>query len=174
MYGAILATAGGLAKGIMGAVQASKAKKALRQYDRQELTNVHEVRRISTSSEEYAQEQLLTTGATAMDAIKASGVRGVVGAVPKITQNLTDTSAKIGASIDQKLVELEDKKAQDDIRIRDMQERREEADLAGIGQQLAVGQQNMFSGISDVAGGVSSFMAQGQANKDAGKSFWGN
>ena len=37
-----------------------------------------------------------------------------------------------------------------------MQEQRENADLAGLGQQMAVGQQNFMSGIGDIAaaGGV--------------------
>jgi hypothetical protein len=165
MFGAILGAAGGIAKGVMGAIQAGKARKAIDNYVRQDLVNTQESRSISTMAQEYAQEQLAMSAATAMQGIQASGVRGVVGATPKIVASAVDSAQKVGAQIDEKQMQLDKEIAADEARIQGMQERREEADLAGLGQQLSVGQQNMFSGIGDVAGGVSSFMAQGKANK---------
>lgn len=174
MFGAILSAAGGIAQGVMGAIQAGKAKKALENYQRQDLTNVHEGRRISTAAQEYAQEQLSISAATAMQDIKASGVRGVVGATSKIVGNAVDMAQKTGAEIDVAQTELDKDKANDEIRIQQMTEEREKADLAGLGQQQAVGQQNMFGGIGAVAQAGSSLMGQGKANKDAGLGFWGN
>ena len=173
MFGAILGAAGGIAKGVMGAIQASKARKAIENYQRQDLVNVHEGRSVSTKAQEYAQEQLAMSASTAMQGIQASGVRGVVGATSKIVGNAVDSAQKIGAQIDVAQTQLEADIAQDDANIRGMQEQRENADLAGLGQQLAVGQENLFSGIGDVAQGASSFMAMGQANKADGKPFMG-
>ena len=174
MFGALLGAAGGIAKGIMGAVQASKARKAIDSYDRQELTNAYEGVGVSTKAQEYAQKQLAQSGATAMQDIKASGVRGVVGAVPNMVGGMVDSAAKIGAEIDTQIVDLENKKAAETVRIQGMQEEREKADLAGLGQQLAVGQQNTFSGIADVAQAGGAIAAMGTANKEAGLGFWGN
>lgn len=167
MFGAILGAAGGIAKGIMGAVQASKAQKAIANYRRQDLNNVMDGVSVSTRAAEFAQEQLAQSAATAMQDLKASGVRGVVGATSKIVGTAVDSAQKIGAGLDEQQKALDLAKAQDEARIRDMQERREEADLAGLGQQMAVGQQNLFGGIGDVAQGTSAIMAMGQANKDA-------
>ena len=174
MFGAILAAAGGVAKGIMGAVQASKAKKAIESYQRQDLTNVMDGVSVSTKGAEYAQEQLSQSASTAMHAIQAGGVRGVVGATSKIVGTAVDSAQKVGAGIDEQQKAIDLARAQDETRIQDMQERREEADLAGLGQQRAVGQQNLFSGISDVASAGSSIVSQGKANKEAGLGFWGN
>lgn len=173
MFGAILGAAGGIAKGVMGAIQAGKANKAIRNYKRQDLVNVHEGRSVSTKAQEYAQEQLAMSASTAMQGIQASGVRGVVGATSKIVGNAVDSAQKIGAQIDVAQTQLDADIAQDEANIRAMQEQRENADLAGLGQQLAVGQQNLFSGIGDVAQGASSFMAMGKANQDDGKTFMG-
>jgi hypothetical protein len=174
MFGAILGAAGGIAQGVMGAIQAGKAKKALANYQRQDLVNTQEGRSVSTQAQEYAQEQLAMSAATAMQGIQASGVRGVVGATSKIVGNAVDSAQKVGAQIDVAQTQLDQDIANDEVRIQNMTEEREKADLAGLGQQQAVGQQNMFSGIGAVAQGASSFMAMGQANKDAGKTFMGN
>ena len=174
MFGALLEAAGGIAKGVMGAIQSSKANKAIRNYKRQDLINVHEGRGVSTQAQEYAQEQLAMSASTAMQALQASGVRGVVGGTGKVVETAVDSAQKVGASIDIAQTQLEADIAQDDSNIRTMQESRESADLAGLGQQSAVGQQNIFSGVADVAQGASSFMAMGKANKADGLTFWGN
>lgn len=173
MFGAILGAAGGIAKGVMGAIQAGKANKAIRNYKRQDLVNVHEGRSVSTKAQEYAQEQLAMSASTAMQGIQASGVRGVVGATSKIVGNAVDSAQKIGAQIDVAQTQLDADKAADEVRIQQMTEARENADLAGLGQQLAVGQQNLFSGIGDVAQGAGSIMAMGKANQEDGKTFMG-
>lgn len=173
MFGAILGAAGGIAKGVMGAIQSGKAKKALRNYKRQDLVNVNEGRSVSTKAQEYAQEQLAMSASTAMQGIQASGVRGVVGATSKIVGNAVDSAQKIGAQIDVAQTQLDADIASDEVRIQQMTEARENADLAGLGQQLATGQQNLFSGIGDVAQGASSFMAMGKANLADGKTFMG-
>ncbi len=151
MFGAILSAAGGIAQGVMGAIQAGKANRAIRNYQRQDLVNVQEGRRVSTAAQEYAQEQLAMSGATAMQDIKAGGVRSVIGATSKMASNIVDSAQKIGAQIDVAQTELDAQKAQDEIRIQQMTEEREKADLAGLGQQLATGQQNLFNGIGAVA-----------------------
>ena len=173
MFGAILGAAGGIAKGVMGAIQAGKAKKAIENYQRQDLTNVHEGRSVSTKAQEYAQEQLAMSASTAMQGIQASGVRGVVGATSKIVGNTVDSAQKVGAQIDIAQAQLDADIAQDDSNIRTMQEARENADLAGLGQQLEVGQQNLMSGIGDVAQGAGAVMDMGMANKNDGLGFFG-
>lgn len=161
--GAAVGMAGGIAKSIMGANQASKAKKAIENYDRQELVNTMEAITVSTRGSDLAREELARTSASSIDALQSGGVRGVVGGIGKVQQSVSKQSQEIGAKLDQKLDEKSLAVAKDNVRIQGLQEEREKADLAGLGQQMMVGQQNLFSGISDVA---QSATAYGQQQDD--------
>lgn len=145
---AAVAGVGSIAQGIMGASQAARARKAINNYKRQELVNTAEGISISTKAADLAREELSRSLATSVQALQGGGVRGVVGGVGKLNEAIITQSRQIGADLDRQVIEREKAIAQDEARIRQMQEAREQADLAGLGQQLAVGQQNMFGGIA--------------------------
>lgn len=155
--GAIIGGVGGVAKTILGASQASKARKAIENYKRQELTNAYEGLSVSTLGADLQREELARAAATSIGALQKSGVRGLVGGIGAVQQGVIQQSRQIGSDLDIQQKRIDELQAGDETRIQQMQERREEADLAGLGQQQNVGQQNLFSGIGDIAQGVSSF-----------------
>lgn len=162
MISAGISAVGSIAQGIMGASQAAKARKAIENYKRQDLTNLAKGISISTKGAEMAAEELARTSATAIGALQQSGVRGVIGGIGKVTESVATQAEKITADLDRQEKEKQKLIAQEEAKIREMQERREEADLAGLGQQLAVGQQNLMGGISGLASSVGQFAGAGK------------
>ena len=135
----------------MGASQARKARKAIEQYQRQEITNAYEGLSVSTMGADLQREEMARATATGVQALQAGGVRGLVGGLGQVQAGVTAQSRQIGADLDIQQKEIDQLRAGDEKRIQQMTERREEADLAGLGQQLAVGQQNLYGGIGDIA-----------------------
>lgn len=147
---AIIGGVGGIAKTIMGANQASQARKAIENYQRQELQNQFEGVSVSTLGADLQREEMARATATGVEALRSAGVRGLVGGLGSLQQGVNLQSRQIAADLDIQQQRIDFARAQDAVRIQRMQENREEQDLAGYGQQLAVGQQNMFSGIGDL------------------------
>lgn len=154
---AAIGAVGGIAKTIMGAGQARRARKAIDAYDRQELTNVYGGLSVSTMGADLQREELARATATGVQALQQGGVRGLVGGLGKLQAGNIQQSRQIGADLDVQQKEIDKLRAGDERRIQQMTERREEADLAGLGQQLAVGQQNLYSGVGDIAQSASAF-----------------
>ena len=148
---AIIGGIGGIAKTILGASQASKARKAINKYERQELTNVYGGLSVSSLGADLQREELARATATGVSALQQSGVRGLVGGLGRLQAGNIQQSRQIGSDLDLQQKEIDRLRARDEARIRHMQERREEEDLRGLGQQQMVGQQNLFSGIGDIA-----------------------
>lgn len=145
-----LAAAGGAAKGIFGGIQAGKARKAIANYERQDLTNPMENMRISTLGSDLQREQSAQSQANILDVIRSGGSRAIIGATGRAASEFNSLNKDIAVGLDNQMLNRENAVAQGEFRTMQMQERREEADLAGLGQQLNAGQQNMWSGIDDV------------------------
>ena len=156
--GAGIAAIGGIVKSVKGAKQESKAKKAIDSYVRQDLTDANAFKdtRVSTLGAELQREELARATATSVQALQQGGARTLGMGIGAVQEANVNQSREIGADLDRQFQQIEMAKATDNQRIRDMQEQRENADLAGLGQQMAVGQQNFMSGIGDIAaaGGV--------------------
>ena len=148
--------AGGIAKSIIGAKQASDARKAIENYQRQDLQNVYADVGVSTLGSDLQREVLSQATATGIDALQRGGVRALVGGLGGVQQQNIQQSRQIGADLDRQQQDINRLRASDQANIRGLQEQRENADLAGLGQQLNVGQQNLFSGIGDFAQSASS------------------
>ncbi len=151
---AIVGGVGAIAKGITGAKQASDARKAIENYQRQELTNAYDSLSVSTLGADFQREEMARATATGVQALQTAGARALIGGIGRLQQGVNTQSRQIASDLDRQQMQIDRLRAQDETRIRQMQERREEADLAGLGQQLAVGQQNMFSGIGDISQGM--------------------
>lgn len=151
---AAVVVVGGVAQMIMGAQQAKKAREAEAQYNRQELTNVYEGLGVSTAGSQLQREELARATATGVQALQKSGARELVGGLGRVQAGNIQQSRQIGADLDRQRKELDRLVAQDNARIQRGTERREEADLAGIGQQMMVGQQNLMGGLKTVGQGI--------------------
>lgn len=147
-----VAVVGGVAKTVIGARQAKKAREAIKNYRRQELKNAYSDLEVSTLSADLQREELARTSASSVQALRSGGVRGVIGGVGSVQESNALQSRAIGADLDRQQQQIDQLRASDEVRIQQMQETREQEDLRGLGQQLAVGQQNVMGGISDIAG----------------------
>lgn len=144
-------TGGSAAKMIGGAKQKRAAQRAARNFRRQELKNVHEGRRISTRGAELAREELARTTATGVEALRSGGIRGVVGGIGALGQATVDQSRQIGSDLDRQQIALDEAIAQDNANIRAIQEQRDNMELNAIQQQVNAGQEQMYSGLGDLA-----------------------
>lgn len=148
---ALTGLGGSIAKTIGGAKQKREARRAARNFRRQELRNVNEGRRISTLGADLAREEMQRRTATSVEALRSGGIRGVVGGLSGVNNANINQSRIIGADLDRQQMQLDRDFAQDEARIRAMQEQRDNMELAAIQGQMNAGNQQMFSGIGDIA-----------------------
>lgn len=157
--GAGVSALGGLTKSIIGAKRAANARRALEQYQRQDLNNVTEGMRVSTLGAELQTQEAQRRFATSVDALRSGGVRGLVGGLGQQEQNQQMLQQNISADLDRQQTDIERMRAEDEARIRGMQEERETSEIAGLGTELAQAREQVSSGIGDIAGAGMNFMA---------------
>ncbi len=151
---AAVGAAGGIAQSIIGAGQARKARKAIENYDRQDITNLSEGLKVSTKGADLATDNLARTNATTVAALKSGGVRALMGGLPKVQEATINQAAKIAADLDDQILANQKEEIAGAEKARALIERREEADLAGLGAQLNAGRQTMAGGIQGFAGSM--------------------
>ena len=153
-----ISAAGGIAKTVSGAIGQRKANKAIDNYERQDLDNAFENIQINTLESDIFKEEGQRFNAMALDNLRSGGVRSVIGGVPMLQagSNLRDQEGRnyLGNKIEKREYGI----AYDNARIRQMQERREELDLAGLGQKLDVMRNQMWNGLGSI-GSAGMFLA---------------
>lgn len=148
---AITTTALGLGLSGFQAYQGMKEKQQaqddLDNFKRQDLVNPYKDMAISTVGSDYMREQNSINNASMVDAARSGGIRGVYGAIPRLVEANNDANREAQAYLDNQVVQRNYAIAGDEKAIRSMQEDRDNASLAGIGQRLEVGRQDMWSGL---------------------------
>lgn len=134
--------------------QKKEAKRAMNEFERQDLDNSYESIDISTKGSDIVREESARTTAALTDAARNGGIRGVLGGIPQIQAFDTKQNREAAKLIDDQIIKREYAAAGDESRIRDIQERRDNEELAGIGQQMEVAEQNKWSGIRGVGNGL--------------------
>lgn len=144
-----VALAGAATQTIDGISDTKQGKEALANYQRQDLenSNVYKNMQISTLGSDLMREENARFMGSSIDAIRGGGVNSVLSALPKLQAQTNLNNRRAQVELDNQVTRRNYAIAGDDARIRSMVEQRENADLAGIGQQIAVGKQNTFSGI---------------------------
>lgn len=138
---------GGLIQGISGAKRARRARREIQNYQRQDLQNAFRGVSVSTMGADLQREEANRALATTVNAAQRMGTRGLGMATNAMRSN-AQIMRNIGANLDQQRTNIDRAVAADDARIRQMQERREEADLAGLGQEYNVGRQEAAQGFT--------------------------
>lgn len=128
--------------------QKREARRELQSYERQELDNVFKDMPISTIGSDLMLEQGARTEANLVDTARRFGTRGIFSAIPAIQAGSQQVGREARNYLDQQDQMRNRMIAQDRAQIRGMQENREFQDLAGIGNLMNVGNQNMQSGIN--------------------------
>ena len=95
-------------------------------------------------------EQSQMNNANAVDALRNGGTRGIA-MIPQVVANSNRQNQEIRAYLDDQVTKRNYAIAGDKTAIRGMKEERENADLAGLGQQMQVGRQDMWSGFRGLA-----------------------
>lgn len=126
-----------------------EAKKALENYERQDLVNAYSNLGISTEAEEMAMDAAQRRFATEASQLSKLGARGAA-MVGDLSQRFSEHERGIEASLDQKVNELQRLKAAEDSRIQMIKEERDRANIAGIGQLYNVARQNQATNISNI------------------------
>lgn len=150
----LLGIGGGRARSRRASKEAAAAQKAIDNYDRQELLNAYAGLSVSTFGADLQREELARATATSVSALQQAGIRGLVGGLGRVQSINALQSRQIGADLDVQQKAIDQMRAQDETQIRQMMERREEQDLAGLGQQLNVALQNRATAQSDITQGL--------------------
>lgn len=161
-----LATSG--AQLFSGMKQKKEAQKALENYDRQEFNNVADDLSVYTKGAEMQTQESARLGSSSVDALSRSGTRGIIGGIGRLQQSQNLQQQQIAANLEQQQARIDQIRAQDEARIRRLQENREINDIAALSTQYQQGQNMMMSGISGLASTATNTMgAMGeQANYD--------
>lgn len=135
-----------------GHKQQQQAKNDIANYKRQDLdaSNPYKNLQISTIGSDVMNEQNQINSANSIDAMRNAGSRGIA-MLPSVTAQNNAANQNTRAYLDDQFNKRAYAIAGDQTEIRGMKENRENADLAGLGQQMQTGQQNMWSGIRGAA-----------------------
>ena len=83
--------------------------------------------------------------------MRAGGIRGIVGGLGQQEQQMQMIQQQISADLDKQQAQIDMMRAEDEARMRAMQEARETQEISGLGTEMAMGKEQMFSGIGDIA-----------------------
>jgi hypothetical protein len=136
---------------VKGIQDAKKAKQEMNEYERQTLTNAFENSRISTVGSELMREESQRTTADLIQASRNSGVRGIMGAIPKIQAKNTMDNRDDMKYLDDQVLDREENIANDNINIRNINENRDNQNIAAISSQIDAGNQDTWSGITGIS-----------------------
>jgi len=151
----------GLVGGIYGAIQGAKerrdAERALNDYQRQELNNVAEGLQVSTLGSDLQREEQSRLASGQIGALREGGTRTLIGGLGRVEAGNQRVMAQTGADLDMQQKQIDQMRAEDEARIRSMQENREIGDLSALSSQLQSGKQDMNMGMGNIVQGVGMF-----------------
>lgn len=151
-----------VAKGVYDTVQANKEKKRkqaeLDAYQRQNLQESNPYKNIPlfTAGNDAMRDDANRNMATAMNSIGNAGTRAIIGATPKIVAEQNNVNRELQRGLEDQQMKRAYAIAGDEAQIRGMQEQRENADLAGLGNAIDVARQDANMGINTALNGAMS------------------
>lgn len=130
-----------------GAQDKKRAERAFNNYNRQDLVNPYENMPVSTFGTDYMREETSRNVASMVDASRNAGARGIYSNIPKLVAYNNDANRETQIMLDDQVQKRNYAIAGDEVAIRGINESRDEANLAGIGNLMEVGRQDMWSGL---------------------------
>jgi hypothetical protein len=104
-----------------------------------------------------------------VDTLRSGGIRGVIGGLQSANDQAKQTDLEVAADYDKQENDIAQMAAEDDARIRSMQEQRYQNNVAALSSQVNAGKQQMWSGVQGAlqgaASGVQMDMQQNQFDK---------
>jgi len=161
-----IATAGlGIYNIIRGSKEQRDAQKALENYQRQELDNAYDNVQVSTRGADLQREEQARLASSQVDALQGAGTRALVGGLGRVETGNQRVNLGIGANLDEQQKAIDQMKAEDDVRIRMMQENREQNDINALSSQYQAGKNDMNMGFGNVIQGFGTLQNQMNFNK---------
>lgn len=156
--GGALSAGTGIFQAIGAGKRAREDQKAIEEYDRQELTNPNANLQVSTAGADLQRADIARSVSTFADNAALGGSRAVLGLLPNVLQQQIGQEQKIAADLDQQYIQNTQLAAQGAGMVQQMQEQRENADLAGLGQALQTARQERANGFNTIAQGAMGVM----------------
>lgn len=127
-----------------------QALQDIENFDRQDLDNAFTDLPISTVGSDLIREESALTTASLVDLARSGGVRSVLAGLPKIQQLSNDANRQAALDLDNQIQDKNRLIAEDEVRIRGIQEQRDRDNLAGLGAKLDNANQNLDNGLSEL------------------------
>ncbi len=102
---------------------------------------------ISTAGSDILREESQRTSANLIDASKSGGTRSVMSSIPKIVALNNQQNLRAAKDIDDQIIDRDYAIARGEVQNKRLRENRYLNDVTGLGQRMAVGEQNMWNGI---------------------------
>jgi hypothetical protein len=170
---------------IQGGNEEKAGEYALDMFERQDLTNTYNDIGISTYGSDLIREENARNSASMIDAARSGGTRGIMGMMGRVQANNNLANAKSVADLDGQDIKRRYSAAQDNVRIQQMQEQRDNMELDGIGQMINNGKQkqaegqrglmnSFMMGANSMGGGGGASGSSGSFGQFSGNSFGGS
>jgi len=167
-----------------GAIAASNAKKAreatqknINGFKRQDLVNPANGLQVSTLGADRQREDIARTMATYGNLAAMGGSRAIAGLLPNLVAQQNSQEAQIAAGLDEQQARIDQIQAQGQLGIMNMQEQRDNADLAGLGTQLdlanAQAAQSKNALVGGITNGLTNVASLGLQSMADGNGFFG-
>lgn len=144
--------------GVYGAIQESKEKRdaarELENLKRQEFENVAEGMQVSTLGADLLKEEQARVAASQLESLQGAGGRGIIGGYGRVEAGSQLANRQIASDLDLQQKEIDKLKAEDAIRIRNLKEERERADVAALSSQYNASNQDMNMNLGQIIQGV--------------------
>lgn len=124
----------------------------------QEQNNPYKNLQVSTLSSDFQKEEAARAGATAVDAMRGAGARGVA-QVGDVVAESNKLNREIAANLDEQQKAIDQMAASDDVRFRDMVEKRQTDELAGYSTLMDTGMDMKYQGINQAVNAIGNFGA---------------
>jgi hypothetical protein len=148
-----LGVAGGIYNMINGAKEQADAKTALENYKRQALTNVADGLQVSTLGSDLQRQEQARLASGEIEGLQGAGTRGLLGGLGRVNQANQQVMAQTGAGLDQQQKQIDQMYAEDQGRIRNMQESREIGDINALSSQYQSGKNDKNMGMGNIVKG---------------------
>jgi len=119
-------------------------------FEWQELENPYKNLQVSTRGADLRAEQANITTANSVEALRQGGSRALASGLNRVQQQNNTIGREIAANLDEQQKMINYQGAQDDVRTRQMMERRQADELAGYGQMLNTGIAMEYQGYTDM------------------------
>lgn len=129
---------------------AKKAQNAIDNYQRQDIVNPNLGLQVSTIGSDRQREDLSRSIATMANQAAMGGSRSILGIAPNLLNAQMQQSQQIAGTLDEQEARRQAAVAQGEGMAMQMTEARENADLAGLGNQLNVARQERANGVNNL------------------------